>query len=118
MTLNKNVKQYLKLIHKKLPCSLAAKNAIIYDLKQNIIAADTNCEWTRERLEERFSTPEEIANGFCSGDLPKELQKRIIKSKLLYRITFGGCFLILCILICVFVFFNLSHSTSTTISNY
>ena len=95
MTLNKNAKQYLKLIRKKLPCSLAARNAIIYDLKQNIIATDTNCEWTRESLEERFGTPAEIADGFCSGELPKELQKRITKSKLLYRITLGGCFLII-----------------------
>ena len=118
MTFNKSVKQYLKSVRKSLPCSLAEKSAIIYDLKQNILATDTNDEWTTASLEERFGTSDEIANGFCGGDLPKELHKKIIKSKLFYWITLGACALVLCILLCVFVSIYSSNSASTMISNY
>ena len=117
MILSRSVKQYLKSVRKSLPCSMAEKSAIIYDLKQNILAADTDQEWTVESLEERFGTSDEIADGFCSGDLPKELNKKVSKFKVINRIILSVCILLICLLLCAFVYSHLTRSANTSITN-
>lgn len=75
-TSKKSIRTYLKTIRKKLPCSISIRTAIIQDLKQTILANEACQEWTFDKLQEEFGTPDEIAVGFSNGSLNDHLRKK------------------------------------------
>lgn len=111
MVSNKNVKQYLKLVRKSLPCSPAVKAAILSELKQSI-ANEGERDWTIEELQDRFGTPEEIGEGFSHGGLTEELRQKVRKIRVAYILSAVSLSLLIVFLLCA-----LANSLDTSDAN-
>lgn len=118
MTTNECIRQYLKSVRKKLPCSFAAKTAIIHDLKQSITESNPETDWTMKVLEEKFGTPEEICEGFSNGPMDEALRKKIRKIRLFLILSATIGILLIGILLGVVIYSLSSNDTTVIITNY
>lgn len=112
MVSNKNIKQYLKLVRKSLPCSPAVKTAILSELKQSILTSEEERDWTVEELQDRFGTPEEIGEGFSHGGLTEELRRKVRKIRVAYILSAVSLSLLIVFLLCA-----LANSLDTSDAN-
>lgn len=117
-TSKKSIRTYLKTIRKKLPCSISIRTAIIQDLKQTILANEACQEWTFDKLQEEFGTPDEIAVGFSNGSLNDHLRKKVRHIRIAFIISAVLFILLISFLLCVLADVFSSNSTDVTITNY
>lgn len=118
MTSNECIRQYLKSVRKKLPCSFTAKTAIIHDLKQSITESDPETDWTMKVLEEKFGTPEEICEGFSNGPMDETLRKKIRKIRLILILSATICVLLIGILLGAMITSLSGNESNVIVSNY
>ena len=117
----KQIQKYCSDVGKELTCSSGTKKVFISELKSRICdfcEERSDDELTRDRLEERFGLPKEIAQSFFfENDLPRMKKRK--KRNTIFLVIIAVVLLLVLSFITYFiieVIRNSSHSITTTVT--
>lgn len=116
--MNKIGNQYLKQVKSHLTCPEALKKTFLEQLQGDVEEfLETNPDATLEILTVRFGEPNQMACSYLDGLDGNELQKQIIKAKIVKRIVLFTCLGILTVVLVIAVLFiiHLSSDNVTTV---